>query len=156
MRISTNKRFIPTVILPLRSLVWTSSGVCVVSANTPGSGVVVATIVSSLRWHCELYLCSCSGGITQPIFWRIKTSTIDWICLKQKLNSFFYYSRCLTPQRVTSLQNLSRHCGRAMKLLLSKKCLSGGEPLATPTRVQLYRPRFKDELSTAKPTDNLP
>ena len=43
----------------------------------------------------------------------------------------FIYTRCSTPKRVTSLRGPSpRHCARATQLL-SKKCCSGGEPLAT-------------------------
>ena len=43
----------------------------------------------------------------------------------------FRCSRCITLHRVTSLQSLSsRHCAQATQLL-SKKCWSGGKPLAT-------------------------
>ena len=43
----------------------------------------------------------------------------------------FHYTRCITPKRVTSWRGPSpRHCARATQLL-SKKCRSGGEPLAT-------------------------
>ena len=43
----------------------------------------------------------------------------------------FIYTRCSTPKRVTSLRGPSpRHSARATQLL-SKKCCSGGEPLAT-------------------------
>ena len=43
----------------------------------------------------------------------------------------FHYTSCTTPKRVTSLHGPSpRHCARAT-LILSKKCRSGGEPLAT-------------------------
>ena len=46
-------------------------------------------------------------------------------------NQIFHYTRCNTPKRVTSLWGPSpRHCARATQLL-SKKCRSGGEPLAT-------------------------
>ena len=47
------------------------------------------------------------------------------------LNQIFYYTRCITPKRVTSWQDpSSRHCARVTQLLL-KKCRSDGEPLAT-------------------------
>ena len=43
----------------------------------------------------------------------------------------FHYTRCNTPKRVTSWRGPSpRHCHRATQLL-SEKCRSGGEPLAT-------------------------
>ena len=48
-----------------------------------------------------------------------------------KSNQIFRYTRCSTPNRVTSLRGPSpRHCAWATQLL-SKKCCSGGEPLAT-------------------------
>ena len=48
-----------------------------------------------------------------------------------KSNQIFHYTRCNTPKRVTSWRGPSaRHCARATQLL-SKKCRSGGEPLAT-------------------------
>ena len=58
-----------------------------------------------------------------------------WIALKStnfvSSNQIFHYTRCNTPKRVTSWQGPSpHHCARATELL-SKKCLSGGEPLAT-------------------------
>ena len=44
---------------------------------------------------------------------------------------FFQYTRCNTPERVTSWRGPSpRHCARATQLH-SKKCRNGGEPLAT-------------------------
>ena len=43
----------------------------------------------------------------------------------------FHFTRCIMPKRVTSLWGPSlRHCARATRFIL-KKCLSGGEPLAT-------------------------
>ena len=46
-------------------------------------------------------------------------------------NQIFQYTPCNTPKRVTSLRGPSpRHCARAAQLL-SKKCHSGGESLAT-------------------------
>ena len=46
-------------------------------------------------------------------------------------NQIFDCTRCSTPKRVTSLRGPSlRHCARATQLL-SKKCCSGVEPLAT-------------------------
>ena len=55
------------------------------------------------------------------------------ICLKRQIksNQIFHYTRCSMPKRVTSLRGPSpRHCARATQLL-SKKCCSSGEPLAT-------------------------
>ena len=50
--------------------------------------------------------------------------------LKSNEIKSFIYTRCSTPKRVTSLRGPSpRHCARATQLL-SKKCCSGGEPLA--------------------------
>ena len=50
---------------------------------------------------------------------------------KTKSNQIFHYTRCNTPKRVTSWRGPSpRHCAQATQLL-SKKCRSGGEPLAT-------------------------
>ena len=46
-------------------------------------------------------------------------------------NQIFHYTRCNTPERVTSWRSQSpRHCARVTHLL-SKKCRSGCEPLAT-------------------------
>ena len=51
--------------------------------------------------------------------------------VKSNQNQIFYYTRCSTPKRVTSWRGPSpRHCARATQLL-SKKCCSGGGPLAT-------------------------
>ena len=48
-----------------------------------------------------------------------------------KSNQIYHYTRCNTPKRVTSLRGPSRrHCAGATQLL-SKKCRSGGELLAT-------------------------
>ena len=53
---------------------------------------------------------------------------------KSNQNQIFYYTRWITPKRVTSWRGPSpRHCARATQLL-SKKCRSGGEPLATLCR----------------------
>ena len=50
--------------------------------------------------------------------------------LEIKSNQIFYYTRCNTPKRVTSLRGPSqRHSARATQLLL-KKCSSGGKQLA--------------------------
>ena len=51
--------------------------------------------------------------------------------LAPKSNQIFHYTRWITPKRETSWRGPSpRHCARATQLL-SKKCRSGGEPLAT-------------------------
>ena len=48
-----------------------------------------------------------------------------------KSNQIFHYTRCITSKRVTSWRDPSpRHCAQATQLC-SKKCRSGGEPLAT-------------------------
>ena len=77
-----------------------------------------------------------------------------------KSNQIFHYTRWITPKRVTSLRGPSpHHCAQATQLL-SKKCRSGGEPLATLSN--LTGPRFKpqtsrsrDERVTARPTGRL-
>ena len=49
----------------------------------------------------------------------------------QNQNQLFHYTRWITPKRVRSWRGPSpRHCAWATQLL-SKKCRSGGEPLAT-------------------------
>ena len=49
----------------------------------------------------------------------------------RKSNQILHYTHCNTPKRITSWRGPSpRHCARATQLL-SKKCHSGGEPLAT-------------------------
>ena len=78
---------------------------------------------------------------------------ILWIYIKYQI---FHYTRCNTPKRVTSWRGpFPRHCARATQLL-SKKCRSGGEPLAT---LCLIRPaldpqtsRSRDERVTARPS----
>ena len=56
-------------------------------------------------------------------------------------NQIFHYTRWIMPKRVTSLRGpSSRHCARTTQLL-SKKCRSGGESLATPSDLNL-RPLF--------------
>ena len=62
-----------------------------------------------------------------------------------QINQIFHYTRCNTLRRVTSWRGpFPRHCTRATQLL-SKKCRSGGEPLATlcpiwPARDLNFRP----------------
>ena len=78
------------------------------------------------------------------------------IVIVTKSLSLFHYTRCNTPERVTSWRGPSpRHCARATQLL-SKKCRNGGEPLATVS--DLTGPRFepqtsrsRDERVTARP-----
>ena len=76
----------------------------------------------------------------------------------KSLSSLFHYTRCNTPKRVTSWRGPSpRHCARATQLL-SKKCRSGGEPLATlcpilPARDLNLRPH--DPETNALPLDQL-
>ena len=75
-----------------------------------------------------------------------------------KSNQIFHYTRCFTPKRVTSWRGPSpRHCARATQLL-SKKCRSGGEPLATlcliwPARDLNLRPPAPE--TNALPLDQL-
>ena len=48
-----------------------------------------------------------------------------------KSNQILHCIRCITWKRITSWRGLSpRHCARATQFL-SKKCLSGGELMAT-------------------------
>ena len=48
-----------------------------------------------------------------------------------KSNQILHYTHCITPKHVTSLRGPPpSHCASAAQLL-SKKCRSGGEPLAT-------------------------
>ena len=78
--------------------------------------------------------------------------------LANQINQIFHYTRCNTPKRVTSWRGPSpRHCAWVTQLL-SKKCRSGGEPLATLVS-NLTGPRFepqtyrsRDERVTARPT----
>ena len=59
-------------------------------------------------------------------------------------NQMFRYTRCNTPKRVTSWRGpSSRHCSRATQLL-SKKCRSGGEPLATKLNIGQKMLRFRE------------
>ena len=73
-------------------------------------------------------------------------------------NQIFHYTRCITPKRVTSLWGSSpRHCARATQLF-SKKCRSGGKPLATlcpiwPVRDLNLRPPAPE--TNALPLDQL-
>ena len=54
-------------------------------------------------------------------------------------NQIFHYTRYTTPKHVTSLRgSFPHHCVRAIQLL-SKKCCSGGEPLATLSPIWLVR-----------------
>ena len=72
-------------------------------------------------------------------------------------NQIFHYTRCITPKRVTSLRGPSpRYCARAT-LLLSKKCRSGGKPLATLCQILLARdlnPRPPGPRTNALPLDH--
>ena len=75
-----------------------------------------------------------------------------------KSNQIIHYTRCITPKRVTSWRGpSSHHCARATQLL-SKKCRSGGEPLATlcpiwPARDLNLRPPAPE--TNALPLDQL-
>ena len=61
----------------------------------------------------------------------------------------FHYTRCITPKRVTSRRGPSpRHCALATQLL-SKKCRSGGKPLATVVS-DLTSPRFDPQTSRSR------
>ena len=62
---------------------------------------------------------------------RIDKLEINQVESQIKSNQIFHYTRWITPKRVTSWRGPSpRHCARATQFL-SKKCRSGGEPLAT-------------------------
>ena len=82
-------------------------------------------------------------------FWRLQARVS---------NQIFHYTRWITPKRVTSWRGPSpRHCARATQLL-SKKCRSGGEPLATlcpiwPARDLNLRPPAPE--TNALPLDQL-
>ena len=82
---------------------------------------------------------------------------LHWIA-SVKSNQIFHYTRWITPKRVTSLRDPSpRHCDQATQLL-SKKCRSGGEPLATlcliwPARDVNLRPPAPE--TNALPLDQL-
>ena len=71
-----------------------------------------------------------------------------------KSNQIFHYTRCNTTKRaVTSLRDpSSHHYAQAAQLLLSKKCRSGGESLATARDLNL-RPRAQE--TNALPLDQL-
>ena len=73
------------------------------------------------------------------------------LCLEYKSNQIFYYTRCDTPERVTSWRGPSPpHCARTTQLL-SKMCRSGGEPLQHYVRFELLISRSRDERVTARP-----
>ena len=56
---------------------------------------------------------------------------VIFVSNQNQSNQIFYYTRCNTLMRVTSLQGPSpHHCARATQIFL-KKCRSDGEPLAT-------------------------
>ena len=77
------------------------------------------------------------------------------LCLEYKSNQIFYYTRCNTPERVTSWRGPSPpHCARTTQLL-SKMCRSGGEPLQhyvrfDQPRFELLISRSRDERATAR------
>ena len=73
------------------------------------------------------------------------------------LNQFLHKTRCITPKLVTSLRvPFPRHCARATQLL-SKKCCSGGEPLATLWLIWPARLNFRPPATetNALPLDQL-
>ena len=52
------------------------------------------------------------------IYFLVKTLNLHNTCIKIKSNQVFYYTRCITPKRVTSLRGpFPRHCARATQLL---------------------------------------
>ena len=62
-------------------------------------------------------------------YFLVKLKTSLKACIAS--NQMFHYTRLITPKRVTSWRGPSpRHCAQATQLL-SKKCRSGGDPLAT-------------------------
>ena len=78
--------------------------------------------------ECEAIL---SSALKMPNIELMKINLDDINLNHPTSNQIFHYTRCTTPKRVTSLRGPSpRHCARATQLL-SKKCRSGGEPLAT-------------------------
>ena len=87
--------------------------VCKTHFGDPSSRIVTS----------PFFMCYFSSIPTYPERSIYPTSTV-W-------NQIFYYTRCDTLKCITSLRGPSpRHCARATQLL-SKKCRSGGEPLAT-------------------------
>ena len=98
-------------------------------------------------WYAHLHMLSCltvNINRAQWTFYRVWYRQVAvWLTVGkgsilvvrarrlQKSNQIFHYIRCNTQKRVTSLRGPSpRHCAGATQLL-SKKCLSDGEPLAT-------------------------
>ena len=56
--------------------------------------------------------------------------SVTFSLIKQHANQIFYYTRCITLKRVTSLRDPSlRYCALYVTQLLSK-CRRSGEPLA--------------------------
>ena len=103
--------------------------------------------------------------LEEEIIYKFHTNWIFITCLflleykcYWRSNQIFHYTRCKTPKRVTSWRGPSpRHCARATQLL-SKKCCSGGEPLATlcpiwPARDLNLRPPASE--TNALPLDQL-
>ena len=79
------------------------------------------------KWH------SLKNGISFTPFGHFLKYGFDVTMMMSKSNQIlvFDYICCIVPKRVTSLPDPSlRHCAWAAQLL-SKKCHSGGEPLAT-------------------------
>ena len=77
-------------------------------------------------------------------------------CFKERYcsNQIFHYTRSNTLKRVSSLRGpFPRHCARATQLL-SKKCRSGGKPLATLGPIRLARDSLAPETN-ALPLDQL-
>ena len=70
----------------------------------------------------------------------LTSSSVHSECCVHCTTNLLYYTRCITPKRVTSLRSpSSRHCARATQLH-SKKCCSGGKSLATAQDLNLGPP----------------
>ena len=107
-------------------------------STTHGGGFILSLLMLNVKWEsCEYqFLLSLVWACVYTVLVRERNKYVflgdSWF-LEQlsnvsNPNQIFYYSRCIVPKRVTSLQGPSpHHCARATQLLWKKYC-SCGEP----------------------------
>ena len=94
--------------------------------TNPSTSFTFESCIKNKRYKITAVMIRNFGMQGSVAFLNLRTYSSSY-----QIKSYRHYTRCNTPKRVTSWRVLSpRQCARATELL-SKKCCSGGEPMAT-------------------------